>query len=56
MATDDQRDKTAYRVLQQLDRLEELLEEMDALGIESKDQLLAEMTRLNLELDQLSDD
>jgi uncharacterized small protein (DUF1192 family) len=32
-------DRSAYKVLDELDRLEELLEEMDELGVSSRDEI-----------------
>lgn len=56
MPDDDQRarDAAAYPLLTELDRLEDLLEEMDDLKVATRDDIEHRMAKLNAEIDRLS--
>lgn len=42
-----------YRLLETLDRLEELLEDMDELGVSSRDDIEARMREIHARVDEL---
>ena len=42
-----------YRLLETLDRLEELLEDMDELGVSSRDDVEARMREIHVRVDEL---
>ena len=42
-----------YRLLETLDRLEELLEDMDELGVSSRDDIEARMREIHVRVDEL---
>jgi hypothetical protein len=46
---------TLYRLLEELDRLEDLLEEMDELGVATRADVERRMAELNLQIDGLPD-
>ena len=48
-------DKETYALLDELDRLEELIEEMDALGVSSRLEAEQRLAELNVRVDGLSD-
>ncbi len=48
-------DKETYALLDELDRLEELIEEMDALGVTSRSEAEQRLAELNVRVDGLSD-
>ena len=48
---DDSADRETYGLLDELDRLEELLEEMDALGVSSRADVERRLTELNARID-----
>ncbi|MDP9366453.1 MAG: hypothetical protein M3Q10_19885 [Chloroflexota bacterium] len=48
-------DKETYALLDELDRLEELIEEMDALGVSSRSEAEQRLAELNVRVDGLSD-
>ena len=50
--TPKQGDKAAYRILEELDRLEDLLEEMESLVVATRDEVIARMEALSAELDR----
>ena len=45
-----------YALLDELDRLEDLVEEMDDLGVSSRDEIERRMRELNAQVDQLTDE
>jgi len=51
----DAADKETYALLDELDRLEELVEEMDALGVSSRDEAERRLAELNERVDRLPD-
>ena len=55
MPDDDQRgrDAAVYPLLSHLDRLEDLLEEMDDLGVATREDAERRMAELNAEIDRL---
>ncbi len=48
-------DKETYALLDELNRLEELIEEMDALGVSSRSEAEQRLAELNARVDGLSD-
>jgi hypothetical protein len=45
-----------FALLDQLDRLEELIEDMDELGVDSREQAEARVASLNTQVDALSEE
>ena len=52
--SENERDRRDYPILDQLDRLEELLEEMDELGISSRAEVERRIAELEARLDDVS--
>ncbi len=52
----NQPDAELYALLDQLDRLEELLEEMDELGVATREEVERRLAGLHAEVDRLSPD
>ena len=52
----NERDRRDYPILDQLDRLEELLEEMDELGVSSRPEIERRIAELEAQLDDVSGD
>lgn len=49
-----ERDRRDYPILDQLDRLEELIEEMDELGVSSRAEIERRIAELEAQLDDVS--
>ncbi len=48
--------ETLFRLLDELDRLEDLLEEMDDLGVSSRTDVERRLAELNAQVDELPDE
>ncbi len=53
---ENERDRRDYPILDQLDRLEELLEEMDELGVSSREEVERRIADLEAQLDDVAVD
>ena len=51
---ENDRDRRDYPILDQLDRLEELLEEMDELGVSSRAEIERRIAELEAQIDDVS--